>query len=586
MVIERPRIDPVDNPRTTARPDPGEQSQPAAPGPDLSRLAIRNGARLNEAIARWRERLGAVHVDEAAAAQARYGACTTGLERRIAAALRPASRDDVPPIIAIATECSVPVYPLSTGRNWGYGTALPVVDDCAILDLSGLTAIRVIDADLGLFEVEPGVTQGALAEYLRARDLPFMVPTTGAGPDASLLGNALERGYGITPIADHFAAVTRLEAVLPDGSLYAPALTGFGATLADHAFKWGLGPYLDGLFTQSGFGVVTAMTLTLARLPERVEAFYFAVPDLTAFEAAAGAVRSTLQELGAVAGSVNLMNRHRVLAMTAPYDEARLGNDGLLTETAIADLARRYRVDPWMGMGALYGPREVVAAARRIVRRRLAGSTRRVVFMTTPRASLLYRVAVGVLGESHGASQMLLRIRASLDILEGRPNRVAHALLGWRHGAEPGASMHGDPAQHGLGLLWYAPLVPFKPELMAAYGEQCAEVLRSHRMEPMITFSTLSERCVDSSVPLLFDSRKPEAVERAHRCYDALVEAGRGLGIVPYRVHVGAMGRFVDPASPFWNLVDRLKQAVDPGDIVAPGRYASPSRREALKHGA
>ena len=30
-----------------------------------------------------------------------------------------------------------------------------------------------------------------------------MVPTTGAGPHASVLGNACERGYGITPDTDH-----------------------------------------------------------------------------------------------------------------------------------------------------------------------------------------------------------------------------------------------------------------------------------------------------------------------------------------------------------------------------------------------
>ena len=36
------------------------------------------------------------------------------------------------------------------------------------------------------------------------------MPVTGAGPNCSLLANALERGYGITPPTDHFGAVTRL----------------------------------------------------------------------------------------------------------------------------------------------------------------------------------------------------------------------------------------------------------------------------------------------------------------------------------------------------------------------------------------
>ncbi|NLD69503.1 MAG: FAD-binding oxidoreductase [Limnobacter sp.] len=534
--------------------------------------------RAGEAIDRWRRLLGAEGVDGPEAAQQRYGACTTGLSRRIAGALRPASRDEIVELLAIARECARPLYPISTGRNWGYGTALPVIDDCTIVDLSGLGAIRTIDADLGLFEVEPGVTQGALHQYLQTRKLPFMVPTTGAGPDASLLGNALERGYGITPTADHFAAVTRIEAVLADGRVYRPALSELGAELADHAFKWGLGPYLDGLFTQSGFGIVTSMTLALARRPEVVEAFYFAVPDAGAFEDVAMAVRGTLQDLGSVAGSVNLMNRHRVLSMTAPYDHSCVGSDGLLTDAAVADMGRRYRVDPWMGMGALYGPRDVVAAARKLVRRRLARPTRRLVFMTGGRARVLESISRRALGRSHGIPAMLSRIRSSLDILEGRPDRVAHGLLYWRRGGAD-LSTVTDPARAGVGLLWYAPLVPFKPDLMARYVRTCTQVLRAHSMEPLITLSTLSDRCVDSSVPLLFDPAVPGDVERAHRCYDALVEAGRELGCMPYRLHVGAMAGFTRSDQTFWDLAARVDSALDPGRILSPGRYAPVSGR-------
>ncbi|HRO57892.1 MAG TPA: FAD-binding oxidoreductase [Burkholderiaceae bacterium] len=530
-------------------------------------------ARADEAIARWRELLGAANVDGPEVAQQRYGACTTGFSRRIAGALRPASRDRIVELLAVARECARPLYPISTGRNWGYGTALPVVDDCTIVDLSNLTAIRTIDADLGLFEVEPGVTQAALHDYLQASKLRFMVPTTGAGPDASLLGNALERGYGITPTADHFAAVTRIEAVLPDGRVYRPALSQLGAELADHAFKWGLGPYLDGLFTQSGFGIVTSMTLALARRPELVEAFYFAVPDAGAFEDVAMAVRGSLQELGSVAGSVNLMNRHRVLAMTAPYDAARTGDDGLLTDAAVADMGRRYRVDPWMGMGALYGPREIVAAARKLVRQRLSGSTRRLVFMTMRRARLLEGASRRVLGRSHGIPSLLGRIRSSLEILEGRPDRVAHGLLYWQRG---GADLEKtpDPAQAACGLIWYAPLVPLKPDLMARYVRTCTEVLRAHSMEPLITLSTLTDRCLDSSVPLLFDPTVPGEADRAHRCYAALVAAGRDLGCMPYRLHVGAMAEFTGSGGTFWDLAAQLGETTDPGRILSPGRYA------------
>ena len=79
----------------------------------------------------------------------------------------------------------------------------------------------------------------------------------------------LERGYGITPYADHFAAVTALEAVLPDGRIYRSALSELGGATVDRAYKWGIGPYIDGLFAQGNFAVVTNMTIALAPRPVR-----------------------------------------------------------------------------------------------------------------------------------------------------------------------------------------------------------------------------------------------------------------------------------------------------------------------------
>ena len=73
---------------------------------------------------------------------------------------------------------------------------------------------------------------------------------TGAGPTCSLVGNALERGYGITPYTDHFAAVTDIEAVLPDGSVYRTALREIAGDELARLFKWGIGPHTAGLFAQ------------------------------------------------------------------------------------------------------------------------------------------------------------------------------------------------------------------------------------------------------------------------------------------------------------------------------------------------
>src|SRR5262249_56987597 len=117
----------------------------------------------------------------------------------------------------------------------------------------------------------------------------------GAGPDCSIVGNALERGYGITPLTDHFGAVLSLEAVLPDGRLYRSSLAALGAEAADRVFKWGVGPYLDGLFAQSGFGIVTSMTIALARRPQAIRAVTVGLRSDDELPKAIGASRGVLR---------------------------------------------------------------------------------------------------------------------------------------------------------------------------------------------------------------------------------------------------------------------------------------------------
>ena len=92
-----------------------------------------------------------------------------------------------------------------------------------------------------------------------------------------------------------------------------------------------------------------------------------------------------------------------------------------------------------------------------------------------------------------------------------------------------------------------------------------------------ICASSVSEptrSALNSSVPLLFDRSSPAAVARAQRCYTELLERGRRRGFVPYRVHVDAMDWLTSHPSVHWQVIARLKKALDPHGIFSPGRYA------------
>ena len=92
-------------------------------------------------------------------------------------------------------------------------------------------------------------------------------------------------------------------------------------------------------------------------------------------------------------------------------------------------------------------------------------------------------------------------------------------------------------------------------------------------VEPLITLTSVSDRCFDSTVPLLFDLDSEASRENAWRCYWALLEAGRSQGFLPYRVGIQTMGWLSENDSTYWQLVRQIKKALDPAAILSPGRY-------------
>lgn len=185
--------------------------------------------------------------------------------REIADVLRPTTADEVVEIVRSGRR---PLHPISTGYNWGLGSGLPVGDGATVLDLAGLDHVRAIDLERGYAVVEPGVTQGALAELLR--DSPRILNLTGSSLRTSIIGNALERGVGV-----HRARaedLVGLEVVLADGRReHVGWWPGTSAVPRPH----GLGPTLTHLFTQSSFAVVTAAVVRLLPRPEEVRMLPF-----------------------------------------------------------------------------------------------------------------------------------------------------------------------------------------------------------------------------------------------------------------------------------------------------------------------
>lgn len=530
---------------------------------------------LDLAIASWRQDLGADSVLTGADSDA-YGRNCIGVSRDISAVVRPRNEAEVVAVVKASRDNKVPLYPISTGNNWGYGSATPAANGSAIVDLSGMNRILDVDPLLGVVTLEPGVTQQQLRDYLDEKDLPFLVPVTGAGPTCSLLGNALERGYGITPHSDHFAAVTSLRAVLPSGEIYQSAIAEAGGKDVDHAYKWGVGPYLDGIFTQSSLGIVTQMTIALARVPERVELFIFGLQSEDDLEAGVDTVRALRQSLGDGLGAINILNRQRVLSMIEPYPAADVEKGEVIPDSVVEEMAKRRRLPHWFGVGALYGTKETVPAMRRRVKRVLGPRSKGLLFFSKSRLGLIQALMSFVPGTLGKVMQERLgTLDETLDILLGRPRETALKLAYWKSGGVPESLKADDllnPARDGCGIMWYAPLVPMTAQSVRSYVDMIKEICPKYGINPLITLTTISERCFDSTVPILFDL--PSETERAQACYRALFEEGQRRGFLPYRMNLNSMGLYVDREdSVYWQTVEKVKHALDPGQLISPGRY-------------
>ena len=174
---------------------------------------------LEEALLAWRAVLGDQYVITDDARLAAANAATYATTQRAAGIIEPASVEDIQACLRIANQFHVSVYPISTGKNWGYGSRVPAQDGSVIMALHRMNGILELSEELAYVTVEPGVTMKQLYEFLIAKESRLMVPATGSAPTTSLIGNALERGLVVGPHSDRFGQTCGLEVVLPTGAL-------------------------------------------------------------------------------------------------------------------------------------------------------------------------------------------------------------------------------------------------------------------------------------------------------------------------------------------------------------------------------
>jgi len=287
-------------------------------------------------------------------------------------ALAPQSAEEVQSLMAICNEFQIPVYPVSTGKNLGYGGSAPVLTGSVVLDLKRMNRIIEVNEENAFALVEPGVSYFDLYNYIQEKGLDLWIdcPDPGWG---SLIGNSLDHGVGYTvnPYRDHFEAHCGMEVVLADGDIVRTGMGALPNAETWQQYRWGYGPWMDGLFAQSNFGVVTKMGFWLSPAPE---AFRSGSVQVMRYNDVHELVRITAKMMyrGILNSNAGVQSPMQFAIGQNPEMHERYERANEEDIRILDEFARSNNTPFWSSQFKFYGPREIVDSSWEYVKRQFA----------------------------------------------------------------------------------------------------------------------------------------------------------------------------------------------------------------------
>jgi 4-cresol dehydrogenase (hydroxylating) len=460
------------------------------------------------------------------------------------AAVLPGCVEDVQAIVRIACDVGLPLSPVSTGRNLGYGGAAPRLTGAVVVDMRRMNRILEVSEKFGYALVEPGVTYFDLYEQLRERDsrLWLDVPDLGWG---SIIGNTLERGVGYTPHGDHLSIQCGMEVVLADGDV---VRTGMGALPRNNTwqlFKYGYGPYLDPMFTQSNFGIVTKMGIWLMPRPPGYRAYMVTLPREEDLEPSVELLREL--RMSQVIQNVPTL-RSLLLDAAAVGSRASFhSGDGPVPTSVARQIMADQAIGMWNLYGAVHGVPSAISASLSLIED---------AFRQIPDARFH-------LSGEHDSPVLAARAR----IMAGEPNLETLRILQW--------------VSNG-GHIDFAPVAPATGvDAMRQYEMvklRCHEYGKDYMGTFIVGRRELHHVCL-----MLFDTACAKDRQRTYELCSVLIREAAEAGYGEYRVHPALMDQvaatFDYNRMSLLRLSERIKDALDPVGILAPGKQGIWPRR-------
>ncbi|WGS87157.1 FAD-binding protein [Methylomonas sp. UP202] len=525
-----------------------------------------------ELLDKIRDSIGADYVIDSTNTLKALETATFKTNQRILAIVHPGNVPELQKCLEFANEYKVSVHPISTGRNIGYGSSVPTQDNSILLSLSRLNSILDYNDSLGFVTIEPGVTQGQLYDFLKANGGKFWMDATGGPLNHSIIGNILERGWGHTPYGDHFDNACGMEVVLPSGELIRTGHGQFENAKATSVYRWGIGPYVDGLFTQSNFGIITKLTVWLMPTPSYFQAFYFSSKNYGDLPIIIDTLRPLFLD-GTIKSAMHIANDYKVLASFQRYPLKSVKGVTPLPLSELEKLAKAWDFGAWNGAGAIYGSRKEVALARAKIKSALRNSPiKKLRFLDDTDIKIATKFQ-GVLKKvlRLDVPEMLKILDPVYNLTKGVPSNAFLESVYWR-------KTHSEnqtpltPEKDGCGLIWISPMAPALGQCADEMWRIINSVFIKYSFEPAVSITMLTGRAMDAIISITYDRDIPGEDDRAMSCHDEVLKDLTVKGYIPYRAGLQTLGKFPVANPSYINFLQALKNAIDPNNILAPGK--------------
>jgi len=458
----------------------------------------------------------------------------------------PNSVEQVQEIVKIANQYGIPLWPVSTGRNLGYGGAAPRMSGTMVLDMKRMNRVLEVNESLAYAIVEPGVSYFDLYRHLRSINSRLWIDSADPGW-GSVMGNALEHGTGNTNHHDHFDSHCGMELVLANGELMRTGMGALPNSPSWATFRYGFGPYISAMFGQANFAIVTKMGMWLMPEPEAARNYLVAVPrkaDLVPFiDTLCNLVnRGILNSTWQVASPL--------LSSQAPEIAELVRNGAPVEELERAGHAAN--LGYWGTRLRLYGPPEIIEAEWKYIQERLSAAVPGAMF--TPGHSYEFPIDPETVEDPPDD----LFARASISI----PNLNIFSIGG---------------ASRSQGHIFFSPIIPMSGRELVKAQEVFGQAFKDLGMHPPNFIGGMA--FFKRNLVVLFGlpvSKDPAANQKLRENFRALVKVAAANGWGEYRTATAFMDDIMNVFS-FNNHALRrfhetIKDAVDPNGILAPGK--------------